>query len=231
MKDDFLLINTVNLNRDISTLSFNDNYPSKLNIWNSNSLELDEGYTHFGFVFNESIQLKKDNRVFDIYENMYFSVADKAQIIGLDKSIGFVVSRKNYKGFFNIGGPIENKGRYKYIDGCSDSLLISPVSFGDPCLNLLYFPENVNQTPHTHPSIRVGIIVKGEGSCILSGKKISLKKGQVFIINSDILHSFNTLDSDMIIVVYHPESDFGPTNNNHPMINKTIINGISAAKI
>lgn len=31
------------------------------------------------------------------------------------------------------------------------------------------------------------------------------------------------------IVVYHPDSDFGPTDEAHPMVNRTIINGVSVA--
>lgn len=230
MVESFLLIDTYSEN-SYSKIKFIDNFPSELIIWNSDNLTLKDNATHFGFVHKNSIELIADKKKFTIYENMYFSINGSAEIIGSKESIGFIASRNDYHGFFNIGGPIEKKGRYKYIDGCSDSLLISPVSYGDPCFNLLYFPVNINQTPHTHPSVRIGMIVEGEGFCLLNKEKIELKKGQVFIINTDVLHSFKTEKSDMLIVVYHPESDFGPTDKNHPMINKTIIDGISASKI
>jgi mannose-6-phosphate isomerase-like protein (cupin superfamily) len=209
----------------------NNIYPSLLRTWHGNSIDLEKNSTHFGFIFNNDIEVVKDNKTFNIYENMYFSINGESKINSKSNSKGFIVSKLNYNGFFNIGGPIEHIGRYKYIDGCSDSLLISPVTFGDPCFNLLYFPHNINQTPHTHPSLRIGMIVKGEGLCLLDNNEINLKSGDVFIINENVLHSFKTINSDMLIVVYHPESDFGPTDKNHPMINKTIINGISASQI
>jgi hypothetical protein len=35
----------------------------------------------------------------------------------------------------------------------------------------------------------------------------------------------------MDIVAFHPDSDFGPMHDDHPMINRTIIDGISASKL
>jgi hypothetical protein len=47
---------------------------------------------------------------------------------------------------FALGGPCEAFGRLRYIDGCSDSLLVGPAVRGDPCLNHLHFPPGVSQT-------------------------------------------------------------------------------------
>jgi hypothetical protein len=33
----------------------------------------------------------------------------------------------------------------------------------------------------------------------------------------------------MVVMAYHPDSDFGPEDENHPMINRTIVDGMSAA--
>lgn len=209
----------------------NTDFPSILRTWHGNHLELEDNCTHFGFIYNGKIEINHNAKQFNTYENMYFSLNNQSYIIPDKNSKGFVVSRLNYNGLFSIGGPIESKGRYQYIDGCSDSLLISPVKLGDPCFNLLHFPKNINQTPHTHPSVRIGMIVKGNGFCILRNETIELNEGQVFIISPDIIHSFKTLDNEMLIVVYHPETDFGPTDKNHPMINKTIINGVPASQI
>jgi len=33
----------------------------------------------------------------------------------------------------------------------------------------------------------------------------------------------------MRVIAYHPDSDFGATHEDHPMINRTIVNGTSAA--
>ena len=136
-----------------------------------------------------------------------------------------------------IGGPIEQKGRLLYIDGCSDSLLIPPVIKGDPCLNYLHFPAQISQTRHTHPSMRVGVVARGGGRCVVPSNEdgtgiditIPLTPGNIFVIPTDGHHSFFTDDSEMDVIAYHPDSDTGPTHNDHPMINRTIVDGVSAA--
>ncbi|MAX80341.1 MAG: acetylornithine aminotransferase [Crocinitomicaceae bacterium] len=158
---------------------------------------------------------------------MYFSVNGKSDafIIG---GCGIVVERIEHSGVTIIGGPIEQSGRLKYIDGCTDSLLIPPVKMGDPCFNALYFPKGIDQTMHTHPSMRVGIVTKGEGVCITPDEKIQLKPGTVFIIHPEGEHKFRTIDKEMVVIAYHPDSDYGPVDQFHPMINRTIVKGISA---
>lgn len=74
--------------------------------------------------------------------------------------------RANWCGLSLLGGPVEHKGRLRYIDQCSDTALIQPVRRGNPCLNLLYFPAGVYQTAHTHPSDRLGLVPSGRGTCI-----------------------------------------------------------------
>ncbi|THB85441.1 cupin domain-containing protein [Pantoea allii] len=160
---------------------------------------------------------------------MYFSSPGETTIHGDGR--GMVVSRMDSYGFFNIGGPVEAQGRLKYIDGCTDSLLISPVAMGDSCLNLLYFPPGVNQTQHTHPSIRAGIVIRGEGECITPEGNTALLPGVVFVIPPEATHGFHTYESDMSIIAFHPDSDFGPTDESHPMINRTIVNGVPANAI
>jgi quercetin dioxygenase-like cupin family protein len=127
-----------------------------------------------------------------------------------------------------FGGPIEPKGRLRYIDRCSDSLLVAPPRLGDPCLNLLHFPAGIHQTPHTHPSVRCGAIASGNGYCINGdGVKIDLKAGMVWVIPVDVVHSFHTGDSndELNVIAYHPDSDWGPVDENHPMLNRTWVGG------
>ncbi len=143
-----------------------------------------------------------------------------------------VIERIGYNAPFMLGGPVEEKGRLKYIDGCTDSLLIPPVKLGDPCLNALFFPPGINQTQHTHPSMRVGLILKGKGECITPEGNIPLIPGMIFIIHEEGLHSFRTPeDSEMVVIAYHPDSDYGPSDEDHPMINRTIVDGVSANQI
>lgn len=154
-----------------------------------------------------------------------------------------IIERIGTEAMFTMGGPIEDKGRLRYIDGCSDSLLIAPWKYGEPCLNHLHFPAYINQTPHTHPSIRIGMVVRGYGECITPWGNIPLTPGMIFAIlpengqkkragdgklYDEGTHSFRTLDSHMDVIAFHPDSDYGPRDEEHPMINRTIVNGVSA---
>jgi quercetin dioxygenase-like cupin family protein len=158
---------------------------------------------------------------------MYFSIPGPARITGL---IGFACIRHDYRSLLTVGGPIESRGRLKYIDGCSDSVLIAPPLRGDPCVNFLYAPPGTLQTTHTHPSVRVGLIIKGEGWCHWGdGEVEELRAGSVFILPTGKSHHFETREGELHIVVYHPDSDFGPTHDNHPMVNRTEVGGTSVA--
>ena len=207
----------------------NDGFSTSLYAWDKGNLNLAGKSTHFGFVYEGSASLECASGTFPIYEGMYFSVPGDATLKGQGR--GIVMSCQGYNGFFQMGGPIERAGRLKYIDGCTDSLLIAPILKGDPCLNLLYFPSGIHQTQHTHPSNRVGMIARGTGKCITPEGIIPLFPGQIFLIRADGLHSFETTSSDMTVIAYHPDSDFGATHENHPMINRTIVNGISASQL
>lgn len=203
-------------------------FPTAVFGWNESALSLPDNGTHFGFVQSGAAILETAAGEFRLREKMYFCVPGDFSIAG---GAGIVVTRIGFKGLFSIGGEIEETGRLRYIDGCTDTLLIAPPLLGDPCLNALYFPPHIRQTPHTHPSVRVGVVARGAGECLLADQKIPLRAGQAFVIAPETLHSFNTGDSEMVVVAYHPDSDFGATHENHPMINKTIVKGVSAARL
>ncbi len=205
-----------------------DAFPSTLRAWKDDCLALEVGATHFGYVNSGSCLVSSSCGQFTLAAGMTFSIPGAGTVSGNE---GIVVSRHGYRGFFQIGGPVENEGRLKYMDGCTDSLLIPPVMLGDPCLNLLCFPPGVTQTPHTHPSARIGIVASGSGVCVTPAGEIALAPGQAFVIRAGGLHSFNTRVEAMRIIAYHPDSDFGPTHEDHPMINRTIVNGKPAARV
>ena len=132
-------------------------------------------------------------------------------------------------------GWLEVMGRLRYIDGCTDSLLVPPIRLGDPCLNLLHFPKNTDQTMHTHPSDRIGMILSGQGVCVTQDSEsetvTQLLPGMLFCIHAGGRHKFRTEDNTMRVLAYHPDSDFGPTDQDHPMINRTMVDGVSASQI
>ena len=45
------------------------------------------------------------------------------------------------------------------------------------------------------------------------------------------LHSFFTRGEALDVLAWHPDSDFGPTHDHHPMVNRTMVDGISASEI
>ena len=147
------------------------------------------------------------------------------------RGAGVVITQFGYRGLFQIGGPVEQEGRLQYIDGCSDTLLISPVVRGEACLNLLVIPPGTAQTEHTHPSFRAGVISGGHGVCRLPGSEVPLDPGDVFVIDAKGLHSFHTTSDRLVVIAFHPDSDFGPHTDDHPMVNRTIVEGVSAANL
>ncbi len=179
--------------------------------------------TCYGLVIEGSASLKLNSgETFSLPLHHYFSIPDTFEISGMAKVS--IIERFGYRGTFMLGGPLEQSGRLCYIDGCSDTLLISPHRLGDPCLNLLTFPRQTKQTFHLHPSVRLGTVVWGEGRCVTAGGSIPLTKGQVFYLPERLQHCFHTDDQELAVVAYHPDSDWGPTDAAHPMINRTYIN-------
>lgn len=202
-----------------------DPFPTRLAAWSGAELPLAAGATHFGFVESGPARLRCASGEFALGAGLYFSVPGEGSLSG---GRGVVISRLAHRGLFQIGGPIEEKGRLRYIDGCTDSLLIAPIIKGDPCLNLLRIPPGTEQTRHTHPSLRAGIIVSGSGRCATPGGSVALTPGLIFAIPAGAEHSFHTGAEALRVIAFHPDSDFGPTHEDHPMVNRTIVEGVPA---
>ena len=214
--------------------------------------KLSKNCSYYGFVYEGVGKLyKHDGLNVNLKTGSYFSVHGKFTLnSGVIKAVIIEVlhtkgiyPQTTYKAMDTTGGPIEKEGRLKYIDGCTDSLLIPPVKMGDPCLNHLHFPKNITQTAHTHPSHRIGIVADGYGECVTPFGTLPLVKGMIFVIkewNKDMkgkkkgkgldgkmhlagTHKFDTTDSHMDVIAFHPDSDFGATVIVHPMINRTIV--------
>jgi mannose-6-phosphate isomerase-like protein (cupin superfamily) len=179
--------------------------------------------TTYGYVLSGSINVEGK----DIQENEYFCLwSDVPKRIVVNGEAVFF-TRIGFKGQNMIGGPLEKSGRLCYIDGCSDSLLVYPPRQGDPSLNALFFPAGIDQTFHIHPSIRFGVVVEGEGfsNVKINGieEEVPLNTGDMFCIEERETHRFRTTTSHMIVVPYHPDGDWGPTDHNHSMLNRTYI--------
>ena len=186
-------------------------------------LKIDPYSTVYGYVFGtDDVTFPNGQKA---TADQYFCYPNFSQdhkwIISNTEFVSFV--RLGYLGHFTIGGPVEDSGRLCYIDGCSDSLLIYPPRLGDPSLNALFFPEGIEQSYHIHPSIRLGFIAKGSGYCDLNNKRISLQAGNLFCIEEREYHRFVTEIDQMVVMAYHPDGDWGPTDENHTMLNRTYL--------
>lgn len=208
-----------------------------------------ENSSYLGFMYRGSAIVKRKREgmpSFEVFPGCYFAVNEPFELQIKESCHGFIVEVPEYNAMAMTGGPIDEHGRLKYIDGCTDSLLIPPVKKENPCLNHLHFPPGIDQTMHTHPTARVGMVVKGEGECVTPWGGIPLYEGQTFVIlPSDGeshkapdgkyyetgSHCFRTFEKTMDVIAFHPDSDFGPEDEDHPMINRTMVNGVSAATI
>ena len=121
------------------------------------------------------------------------------------------------------GGYVEEIGRNRYIDGCSASLLVMPPHKGDPCVNHLHVVAGTVQTEHHHPSDRIGMVVRGRGlahhAC---GAPIDLYPGLAWVLPAGERHHFETGEEALDVLVFHPDSEWGPTDEAHQMLDATI---------
>lgn len=181
----------------------------------------------YAYSFGDST-IELPNKTIELEEGQFcsFFVKAKAPKFIVSDEL-FIVIRLGYK-CQNMQGDVEEQGRLTYIDGCSDSILVYPPRLGDPSLNLLYFPKHIEQTFHIHPSIRLGCIISGEGvsdyyDSIGKLCQMALTPGTIFCLGENQKHRFRTDNREMRLVVYHPDGDFGPTDHNHSMINRTYL--------
>jgi hypothetical protein len=204
-----------------------------------------EGEAHLTLPTGQSARMVKDT-YFSTHGSFMLTGEYRAVVVEVFTGIGKYAAA-GFRAMTNIGGVVEETGRLKYIDGCTDSLLIPPVKKGDPCLNHLHFPKGITQTAHTHPSHRIGIVIRGEGTCVTPFGNLPLRQGSIFVIKEydgsektegldgqlyeSGTHKFDTLDSSMDVIAFHPDSDFGPEDEFHPMINRTIVGGVSANQL
>jgi len=174
---------------------------------------------HGIFILSKDSILKTANTevqgCFGAYVNSHATVSGSAIIIEF-MGINFP---RTVMGQINPGQP----GDLSYIDGCSNSVIVAPPRNGEPCINYLYFPPNITQTHHVHPSVRIGLVLSGEGKATVAGKDYPLTEGTAFILDRFDRHGFSTENSHMSLAVFHPDSESGPTDEFNPMKSRTYI--------
>lgn len=195
-------------------------YPSQCDVISNSTFKLPKFSTVYGVVISGKVHISDRHAKIGEAFSLNSSRTDEVCVEG--KAVFF--TRYGFIGQNVLGVGIEDRGRIQYIDTCTDSILIYPPRKGDPCLNSLHFPRGVDQTFHTHPTVRFGVVVEGKGLACFQNETYELSPGDVFMIEPHEVHRFSTRDSlGMVVVAYHPDSDFGPTDENHPMKNRTYI--------
>lgn len=208
-----------------------DVYPTRVLGWNGEALSLpDADATHYGMITEGEALLEVGGDTFRLRAGMFFVAPGRSNVRG-EAGRGLVIARLGYRGLFQIGGPLEQTGRLRYIDGCTDTLLVCPPRLGEPCLNHLHLPPGTRQTTHTHPSERIGVILGGRGECRTPGGVWPLAPGMGWRIPTGCLHAFFTGQESLDVIAWHPDSDFGPSDDDHPMANRTLVAGVPASAI
>ena len=185
-------------------------------------VEIDSGAVYGFLQFGEGYYSGTWKSTLKMDSGDYFAYAGECSL-SFKNANSFLLCVKDENPFFHLGKLEQGEGRLKYIDGCTDSLLISPVKKGMPCLNHLHFPKETKQSFHTHPSYRCGIVAYGTGYAETGKGATELKPGMCWFIPKNELHRFFTEGSELGVIAYHPDSDFGPVDENHPMINRTVL--------
>jgi quercetin dioxygenase-like cupin family protein len=207
-------------------------YPSHSWLLNEEKLTLPSFAKYcsiYGYSFGNS-EIQIDDKKITLEKNQYFglSVFENATVLTDNKL--FLVLRLGYC-VPNVIGWAEEKGRLSYIDGCSDSLLVYPARLGDSSLNLLYFPPGISQSFHRHPSIRLGCVIQGSGYSSHGEHNDTIENnleiGDSFCLQEQERHRFRTEHSSMTVIAFHPDGDWGPTDHNHAMLNRTYIDNKS----
>lgn len=196
------------------------------------TVRIPEGGAVFGYVAEGDVAIDFQGGRVDLRAGAFFTKPDGCRLI-LGGASRVVVFQRAGQHCFETIGLVEKSGRLAYIDGCYDTLLSAPPKKGDACLNALWVPTGIHQTMHTHPSTRAGYIVSGEGECHTRVATHKLRAGQIFFLPKNGWHKFRTdlAPTTIHLIAFHPDSDHGPSDDEHPMLNRTIVDGVSAADL
>jgi len=196
-------------------------YPCVLHKITNGTFEVPANSTIYGFVVDGSVKIS-ETKTLTTHEFFSINSLYESKKIEVNGVAGIVV-KYGFHGQNVFGGPVEKQGRLCYINHCSDSLLVYPPRLGDPSMSLLHFPPNIIQDFHTHPSFRLGIVFRGKGYAECKTGKVDLEPGAVFCMEEQEVHRFVTTDSQLSVISFHPDGDWGPTDHDHTLLNRTYL--------
>src|SRR6266849_116995 len=162
-------------------------FPSKLELLNGGKAITENTVTSYGYVLAGRAEVEADGLSFSGHAGTFFCIPGEFEL----KTDGLValIYRLGYRGQLTAGR-VESAGRLSYLNGCSSTILVPPPKLGDPVLNHLHIPNGIDQAQHKHPSIRLGMVIRGEGLARGSDPSGStgwtepLKKGCVFLLRA-----------------------------------------------
>jgi hypothetical protein len=204
-------------------------YPSRLRVISSPHARIESpSGTIYGIVLQGSRRIRSGSFSAELPQGGFFSCVSSVDLDGHGTTVVF--ERLGFMGV-QSAGVCEAHGRLAYIDGCSTSILVMPPRCGDSVLNLLHVPPGVLQSEHFHPSIRFGVVLSGQGVAFGASHhgtekwEMALSPGAVFYLPAMERHAFQTVGQKepLNIISYHPESDWGPTDESHPMLTRTLL--------
>lgn len=223
-------VQTFPVNVQVNMSYDDEKFPTKISTWTEGYRRLDDDASHYIVVHDGRAMLTQGADIRTLNEGHYGLFPGKTELVA-GSGAALIVSSLGYRGMPLFGGPIEDTGRLRYIDNCRNTILLPPPVKGEPCLNFLDLCAGITQTPHTHPSIRIGLILSGNGACGTADGTLPLSTGTVFVIPPDTLHSFESRDEPLKIVIFHPDSVDGPTHTSNTMMNNTFVEGRAAREL
>ena len=184
----------------------------------------------YGFLVIGEANIEFGGRDIEIGPGTWFTTESGVNMwLASDDARLLLIQKAGYRGM-NVVGVLQPDGRLNYINGAKDTQLFGPLRYGEPVCNALYMTPGIHQTMHTHPSTRAGIIVAGKAYCETPAAKHALEPGVIFYLPTNGRHKFRTDETNkpLTLFAWHPDSDFGPKDEDHPMLNRTIVEGVSA---
>src|SRR5262245_2577912 len=152
-----------------------------LKTWSEAGSDAEAGKPHCGYVFADPATLVCRSGPFALQAGMYFCLPGPFSI---EHGAGLILSAaESSHEFFLIGGLGDSLGRLQHINGCPASLLLPPTRLGDP----FHIPRGTRQSPLSHPSFRLGMIISGQGLGATPMGERALNSGNVFHIPRDCL--------------------------------------------
>jgi quercetin dioxygenase-like cupin family protein len=168
--------------------------------------------------FSDSVKFEKVNATFCVNHHFTIKCCHNSSAVVIEY-LGLHLLESRYFVQDNL-----DLGNLSYIDGGTNTTAVNPGRLGDPVVNYVHFPAHMYQTLHTHPSHRIGLVLKGKGQIELNDNEYyHLSEGEAFFMRRNELHNFMTNEEDVILFVFAPDSGTGPTDDINPLKVRTYI--------